>query len=131
MKPKQNFDVFPGTATWHALRTINTPVVDPQNKLKAHRSPKVTDGSEAQVSVEHESSETFEKKQFDGKIVGKCEFNNSVNSLFKLQSQISLTLFYILIYFTKMERLRISLMSTEVQIQSSYEIKIWSQLCIQ
>ena len=37
---------------------------------------------------------------------------------------ISFNLFFIIIYFTHMVRLRISLMWTEVQIQCSYERKI-------
>ena len=78
---------FPETVTWRSLRPIDTPVVEPQNEFAGARSPTVPDDSDVQVPVNHEFSETFQSKEFDGKSVGKGERHNLVNHLCKLQSQ--------------------------------------------
>ena len=66
---------FPGTATCHLLRQINTVVLDPHDKLTGDRGPTVPDDSVVQVPVKHDFSEIFERGNFDGKCIGNGELH--------------------------------------------------------
>ena len=68
---KKDLAQYPETATWCLLRMINTPVVDPHNEFTATMAPAVPEYSYVQVTVKHNFSETFERKKYDGKPVGK------------------------------------------------------------
>ena len=66
---------FPETATWRWVVMINTDVVDPQNEFSGYMSLTVPYGSDVQVPVKHEFSETFERDKFDEKFIGKGELH--------------------------------------------------------
>ena len=42
---KNALEIFPETATWNSLRTIDIPMMDPQNKFAVDRAPTVPDDS--------------------------------------------------------------------------------------
>ena len=42
---KNALEIFPETATWNSLRTIDITMMDPQNKFAVDRAPTVPDDS--------------------------------------------------------------------------------------
>ena len=68
---KNDLAHFPERAMWPFLRSIDTAVVDPQNKFAGARSQKFLDDSYIKVPVKHEFSETLEREKFDGKVFVK------------------------------------------------------------
>ena len=116
---KKSLSCFTETATWRFLRPIKTPVLEPQNGFTVARASKVPDESEVRVTVNHDFSETFDKDQLDGKQLAKVGCIILPRACANFILTISSNSFFVIIYFTQMIRLRISLVCTEVQIQSS------------
>ena len=81
---------------WRSLRRIETPVVEPYNKLVVSRATTFPYSSEVLVPVKHDFSETFEREKLDGKTVGKGELHNIVTCLCKLQFH---SVFDFILYF--------------------------------
>ena len=93
---KTSLPRFLETPTWCSIILIQTHVVEPHNELAVARSPTVAVDSEAQVPVNRELSQKFEREKFGWVKVGRGEFHNLVTRLCKLQSH---NFFDFLLYF--------------------------------
>ena len=71
------------------------------------------------MPVKYDFNETFEREKFDGDFFGKGDLHYTINRLCKIKSHNVFDFFFIIVYFMQMVRLRISLVCTAVQINSS------------